>query len=172
MTSYHLWLMPSGRLYDLLAETITSLSTIHRAPRFEPHVTLVGHLHGSEPEIILTTSQLAEQLEPFEVRLTTPAYTAEYFRCLFLKAERSSSLLDAHSTARALFHLESGPPYEPHLSLLYGRYPETLKDQIVRDLPVELSGRFRADRLELIRAESDEPKDWIRIRTISFGPSP
>jgi 2'-5' RNA ligase len=171
MTSYHLWLMPSGRLYELLAETITTLSRTHRAPRFDPHVTLLGHLPGSEEEIITNTSHLAEQLKPFEVRLITPGFTEDYFRCLFLKIDQSRRLNEAHGLARAQFNREADPPYQPHLSLLYGRYPQSLKEQIAGDLRPELSGRFTVDRLDLIRAESEAPTDWMKLGSVPFGPA-
>jgi len=51
MSRYHLWLMPSGALYDLLADTITEISRTYQAPRFDPHVTLLSSLRGSEPGI-------------------------------------------------------------------------------------------------------------------------
>ena len=52
MPSYHLWLMPFGEAYPLLAATIAELSRRHGAPIFEPHVTLLGDLPDSEEEIV------------------------------------------------------------------------------------------------------------------------
>ena len=41
MTTYSIWLMPSGDVYVLLARVIADLGRTYNAPLFEPHVTLL-----------------------------------------------------------------------------------------------------------------------------------
>jgi 2'-5' RNA ligase len=168
MSQYHLWLMPSGTLYELLADTITKLSRTYRAPCFHPHVTLLGTVPGAESEIATRATQLAQELDPFEVRLATPGFTEHYFQCLFFQVEETRQLMDAHAKARVLFQRGTDPPYKPHLSLLYGRYSRELKEGIIAGLSPELAGRFIVSRLDVIRAASDDPKDWVRIQSLPF----
>jgi 2'-5' RNA ligase len=168
MNRYHLWLMPSGALYGLLADTIKELSQTYQAPRFDPHVTLLGSLPGSEPEIVTHAARVAQDLAPFEVRVNGPAFTEHYFQCLFLRVEKSRQLVDAHAKAGARFEQGTDAPYQPHLSLLYGRYSRELKERIIAGLSPQLAGRFTVTHLDLIRATSDDPQDWMRIQSIPF----
>jgi hypothetical protein len=166
MTRYHLWLMPSGARYDLLADTIAELSRLYQAPYFDPHVTLLGTLTGSEPEIVTNAARLAHELDPFEIRLGPPSYTEHYFQCLFLQVEETRPLMEAHAKTAVVFDRE--PNYRPHLSLLYGRYSPALKERIIAGLSSELREPFLATCLNVIKAASDNPEDWQRIRSLAF----
>ena len=48
--SYHLWLKPSGTIYDALSEMIEELAHTLGGPVFAPHVTLLGSLVGTEEQ--------------------------------------------------------------------------------------------------------------------------
>jgi 2'-5' RNA ligase len=167
--SYHLWLMPSGAAKDRLARTIAGLAQSYDAPRFEPHVTLLGNLPGTEADILSSASNLARDLQCFEIQPRTPGFTDRYFQCLFLHVEPTPSLLAAHITTRTVFSREDDTPYIPHISLMYGSYPVRVKQEIIATLPEHLLEPFSVDRLYLIRADSDDPKEWHRLREFPFA---
>lgn len=167
-TTYHLWLTPSGRVYDILAKTIADLGEAHQAPFFEPHVTLLGSLPGTEEEITARSSQLGTSVQPFDIQLTEPAYGDQYFQCVFLKVQQTPAMMNAHELARRLFAKDTGP-YLPHLSLLYGHYSIAHKAKITATLPEILRFSFTVDKFDLIQARSEDPKDWIPILTVSFS---
>lgn len=167
-TTYHLWLKPSGKIYDILAKTIADLSNAYQGPFFEPHVTLLGSLPGTEEEISLRSSQLGTLLQPFDIQLTEPAHGDEYFQCVFLKAQETPAIMNAHALARKLFGKDTSP-YMPHLSLLYGHYSIELKDTIAATLHETLGLNFTVDTFDLIRAGSENPKDWISILTVPLS---
>jgi 2'-5' RNA ligase len=169
MLSYHLWVMPSGAAYDVLAKTIEGLSDRYHAPRFPPHVTLLGQLPGSEAQILACAAMLAGRLRPYDIRLTAPGMTEQYFQCLFLQVEPTEAVRNAHAHAVSIFSADPAP-YSPHLSLMYGRFPAPLKQQIASALPSSLFLQFTVDRLEIIRASSEDPGEWDIIRAIRFGP--
>ncbi len=61
----------------------------------------------------------------------------------------------------------------PHLSLLYGVYPSALKDQIIAALNSALRLHFKVTSIHLIRALSDDPKNWSRTHEMRLtGPAP
>ncbi len=167
--SYYIWLMPDGEVYALLAATITELSRKHDAPLFEPHVTLLGPLPGSEDEIAVHTSHLARQLKPYAIYLTTPAYEDQYFRCLFLNVQETPLVMEANTRAKTTFNQPDHPPYRPHLSLLYGSYPIPVKKQIIATLPSLQGVQFAVTTLHLILAESTDSKDWHKIRSFPIS---
>lgn len=167
-TTYHLWLAPTGKTYHALRETITNLSKAHHAPAFEPHVTLLGSLQGTEEDISVRSLQLGASLPPFDIQLTEPAYGDQYFQCVFLKAQKNPALMNAHELASKLF-AKDPVPYMPHLSLLYGHYSIELKDNITSALSQDLCLNFTVDTFDLIRARSEDPKDWTSILTVPLS---
>ena len=160
-TTYHLWLKPSGATYDGLAATIQELARELNAPVFEPHVTLLS-LEGTEREHVRRTKELARQLKPFLVILTGLSHQDEYFQCFFIDVERSAQVLKANALAKQVFQ-QAERAYAPHLSLLYGLYPEMRKQTLVARLRSSVPASFEANAIHLIRADSDDPKDWHEI---------
>jgi 2'-5' RNA ligase len=166
-TTYHLWLKPSGAAYDVLAEAIGELARELGAPVFVPHVTLLGHLEGSESEHQRRIAALGRELRPFPIVLTEASYSDAYFQCLFLRVQKSPAVEEAHACARRMF----GQPdrgYMPHLSLVYGVYPTDQKRAIIARLRPELRTSFDASTVYLIKAESEDPKDWHEIAKVPF----
>jgi hypothetical protein len=166
--TYHLWLKPAGSAYDLLAQTIRNLAHELGGPVFEPHVTLLGHLDGTEQEHIERTHQLARKLRPFQVVLTEPSYRDKYFQCVFMYVEQTPAVMNAHALARKVFRhmIES---YMPHLSLVYGFYPEPTKKEVIAKLDSSLRTAFEASDVYLIKADSDDPKDWDEFLTVPMS---
>lgn len=169
MTSarYHLWLKPSGTVRDALAQTIRELALEFGGPIFEPHVTLLGNLIGTEDEHIQRTRTAAANLCPIKIILSKPACGAQYFQCVFMRAEPTPPLMNTNALVKQIFG-KNGEPYMPHLSLLYGLYPESQKMAIIHKLPLNVKTTFEATAFFLIRTESDDPKDWREIATCPF----
>ncbi|MGA2784592.1 MAG: hypothetical protein ABSF09_07845, partial [Candidatus Bathyarchaeia archaeon] len=93
---FSLWLMPTGDAYQALANLIFDLSKEYSSPRFAPHVTLLGELHGSEEEIKSRTSRLSANLKPYAIDLTRIEYLDEYFRSLFIRVEETEQVMQAN----------------------------------------------------------------------------
>jgi hypothetical protein len=145
-TTYHLWLKPTGASYEVLAGLIGALANKLSASVFEPHVTLLGHLEGSERDHIQRAIRLGERLEPFWIVLGNTS-TAKAIAC------------DAFQRARE--------KYMPPLSLVYGAYPEERKREIIAGLsrgPLRASVPVRS--VYPIRADNEDPKDWSEILNI------
>lgn len=168
MSTFHLWLVPTGTVNDRLACVIAELSARYQGPKFDPHLTLLGRLEGEQESLVALTKQLASALDPFEVRLQSPSYEPHYFRCLFLPVEPSPSILDVHRRAKQIFAPQSTSAFDPHVSLLYGVFPESVKQEIIKGLPPDLPGSFPVSRLQLIRADSTNPQDWHVAATLDL----
>ena len=166
MSTFHLWLVPTGEVSNRLAGVISDLSARYRGPTFDPHLTLLGKLEGEEEPLLDRTKQLARALYPFEVRLKEPGCEPHYFRCLFLPVEPSPTLLEAHRRAKQIFDGTSA--FDPHVSLLYGLFPASMKREIINSLPTDLPGAFLVSRLQLIRADSTNPQNWQVVETLEL----
>jgi len=158
---YSLWFKPAGATFDVLAEVIDQFAQEFGHTTFEPHVTLLGNLDGTEEEILRRTELLAKRLQPFQIELTEPAHGHQHFQCVFMRVGQSSSVMDAHARAQKVFDQSEGR-FMPHLSLVYGTFPDARKLEIISRLP-DLRGSFEATTLYLIEADSDDPKDWREL---------
>jgi 2'-5' RNA ligase len=166
---YHLWLKPSRKASEQFAEVIQQLALELDAPTFEPHITLLGNLNGLASEHVARSNELAQSLPPFPIHVRGPAFGEDYFYCVFLAAEMTAPLLHAHAMARQVFLQEGDGRYLPHISLVYGRYSENRKKDIIARLPASLCVPFEASHLSLIRAGSDDPKEWQEVWVRTMG---
>ncbi len=166
--TYHLWVQPTGTVRDALVQTIRELARELSGPVFEPHVTLLAGLIGTEQEHTERTKMVTQQIPPFKIVLSRPSYRTEYFQCLFMHVEETPSLMTANALATRVFQ-RPDENYAPHLSLAYGFYPESRKRAIISNLPPDVRASFEVTALSLIRAESSDPKDWREIATCPFA---
>lgn len=161
--TYSLWLKPTGSIYQALTKIIKNLSNKYSAPIFEPHVTLIGGVNDSENNIIKKTLRLINSVKPIKIKLTRIGYLNEYYRCLFLIAEETESLMNANLKAREIFGHKQDTKFLPHLSLLYGNFNVKLKEEIKKSLRNEFDIEFEAKIIYLVSTRN-RPKDWYEIK--------
>ena len=163
---YSLWFMPTGDVCDRLSRILHRLSARYGAPEFSPHVTLLGGCVGPRRELIRQSARVAAALRPFAIRLEEIDFLDEYFRCLFVRAALTEPLRKAHQAARQAFGHRREPAFMPHLSLLYGNFPRSLKEGVMAELGPRLDVQFKVRSLHLYRTHG-EPRHWRRVA--SFG---
>jgi 2'-5' RNA ligase len=161
---YSLWLMPTGEARDRLAGTILELSRQYATPVFEPHVTLAGGITGTAREVKSKMRDLARRISPFTVRLAAVDGLEEYFRCLFVRLARTRPTMSANEAAREVFHLDRQPAFMPHLSLLYGSLPPSVKERIIASLGRRLEFVFKVTCLHLYLTQGS-PQKWRPIES-------
>ena len=128
----------------------------------------MGDIAGQEETVLQQTEQLANALSPVDLILPIPVFQDQHFQCVFMRIEETSTLLDAHARARTVFHKEAVPPFMPHVSLVYGLYPTSLKEQIIGALSTSLSVQFTASVVTVFRVQGNSPNDWHKVQTFSF----
>lgn len=164
-TGYCIWFMPTGCLYKRLSALISRLSRQHATPHFEPHVTLVSDIFLPKEEVIFMTTKLARALAPVEISLRKIGYANEYFRCLFIEAKKTKTLVKANKIARSVFNMELDSEYMPHLSLMYGEVSTDEKERIRADVGPRFDIRFTTKRIHLVSASSKMTcQEWRRLK--------
>lgn len=167
---YSIWMMPTGEVRNKLADIISRLSIEYSTPNFEPHVTLISDFVGSEDEILSRTSRLATVLKPFTITIRRIDYLDEFFKCVFIRAEKATDLMNANLKARELFDkLFTKPPvsYMPHLSLIYGDFPTKTKQEIVAKVGNKFNMSFNVKSIHLYKTDG-EVKEWYKIKEFAF----
>ena len=158
--------MPTGEVRQRLAGTILDLSREYATPAFAPHVTLAGGIVGPAREVSSKMRDLARRIPPFPVRLTTVDGLDDYFRCLFVRVATARPIMTANKAAREIYRLEPQPAFMPHLSLLYGHLPSSVKEGIAASLGRRFELEFKVSSLHLYLIKG-EPAAWRRMA--SFG---
>jgi hypothetical protein len=154
-----LWLMPAGGLRGSLEALIEALARQYRTPVFPPHLTLLPGIPGKEKDALERARELASSLPPIAIRLREVKTSDSFFRCVFLRAERTDALLEAHLRAREAFPLVPPAPFLPHLSLLYGRLLPEEKRAVRRELEGAREMAFLASSLHVFRTQGPPP-EW------------
>ena len=160
--------MPTGEVYNKFSDLIRRLAMEYSSPIFEPHVTLLGEFMQSEEDVIRKTGQLAEAKEPFPITLTTIDYQDFYFRALFVKAEKTEPLLSFHNRAKEVFGMQNIQVYMPHLSLLYGNFPQTTKERIIEEIGRNHPAQFTVNNIRLFKT-GRQVNTWYKVKEFPFG---
>jgi 2'-5' RNA ligase len=170
MPAYSLWVIPPEPAYGKCAALIDSLAVSHNAPRFEPHVTVIGNAGSDEAIAIRTAEALARSIQAFPIELAEIEQQDTFFQCLYLRARQTSSLMAVNDKAREAFERTDDPPYMPHLSLMYGNFPEATKRDMASGIDLGDGIMFHVDRLYVICASTDMPiEEWHRVAEIRLG---
>ena len=167
LTSCMSWLVPAaGPVRDRLAGIIAGLAAEHAAPVFAPHVTLAGVVEASPDAAALVLGRLVAGVAPFAVTLTEVGYEPEFFRSLYLRAGPNPILSALHEAGERAWGLD-GPPYRPHLSLLYARdLPEESKPAIADAIGLALPVTIRIDAAEIWADFRDDVTRWRRVARV------
>ena len=163
LQTYSLWFIPRGTIGQLLVDEINQLAQQYASVSFSPHVTLVGNIAAHEDEMVQKTQELASHLHPCTLQLSDLAYTDEYYKSLFVKIEPSADILATYNIARGIFPDSQAGAYMPHISLLYGNFPVTTKEQISKEIGQKLTGAFRVERLYLYNT-SGNADTWHDVK--------
>ena len=162
MTSCMTWLVPAaGPERDRLAAAIGGLG----GPVFAPHLTLAGAVEGDAAAVARGLADLVAGVAPFEVTLAGFGHEPAFFRSLYLRAEPSARLTALHEAAERAWDL-AGPPYRPHVSLLYSDRPEADKPGLIASAGLALPMRIRIDAAELWADFRDPVAAWRRLARV------
>ena len=161
---YSIWLEPEGNLKGRLNKVIQTLAQENGTPVFEPHVTLIGGMEGSEADIKRNTESLALKMKPFSIELTGQIGCEETWqKAVFVCVRETDPVMEANRLARLEFNLPSGDIYKPHLTLMYS--DSILMERriaITRGLNrLDVTGQFDVSRIRLNR--NGKVEEWVKL---------
>ena len=165
-----LWIRPSGDALDKITKIVRLVHKRGGGPQVQPHVTLLSGMETTMASAELKLKHLAMRVKPFKIRLGAIEGRQDYFRCLYAKAEPSEELAEARRIAYAEFEMNPPPPFEPHLSLLYGKIDDALKQELIAEAGGSLDLTFEANAVHLVNAYQGVPAtSWHTIAERPLG---
>jgi len=164
---FSLWIVPPGPLRRLLETVVARFAGRFDTPVFEPHVTVLGDLACRFDEARGGARAVAGEVAPFEVTFDGFGSDEAFFRAAYLHVRRTRELVRARCAAERIFadRRSGDEAFEPHLSLAYGSFDETVAREICgaasrRGLE---SASFIATRLTLAESSTTLPIERWRI---------
>jgi 2'-5' RNA ligase len=148
-TGFSLWLMPEGDAFTRFGDLITRLAGRHATPAFPPHLTLLGGVAAPEPVVVALAARLAQSASCLRLETADLVHSDGYFRAVVVRVKPVAELIELRARALAALGLEGGPPFEPHLSLLYGQLEAGQRETIVREVGRDFPEVFAVGRLDV-----------------------
>ncbi len=171
--SYSLWVGPSkdSDLYRKLKNLVSDLAKRFSSPVFEPHVTLIPEVKGSEDEIKDKASQLAGLIKPYKITLELVDYTDNLFQALVIRVKATRDVIEANKKARDIFLGHGGTLYVPHLSVMYmTELDNETKIQLIAEIENQFKDQeFEAQSLQVWQASSDNIEGWKQVMEAPFN---
>jgi 2'-5' RNA ligase len=160
--------MPQGRVRKELAALIQRLAGRLGTEVFAPHVTLLPGLAAPETEVVEGARSLAGDLSPLVLQPVGVDGVDEYFRGLFFRIALDPPLRRTRSSAARRFGGDPEAPFDPHLSLVYGRLEEMVKTDLERELAALAPHPFDVRRLHVWRTEG-HVEEWREVARFDMG---
>src|SRR5689334_21870222 len=151
------WIRPAGAALDRILDIRRRLSPRGRGPEVPPHLTLLSGMETTRADAGLKLKHLAARLAPFRVRLGKIDWKADYFRCLYVQAERSRELVAAQRAAYEVFEMNPPPPFKPLVCLFYGTIDDETEREIAEATGGSLDVEFTANAVQLVSAAPGVP---------------
>jgi cyclic phosphodiesterase-like protein len=168
------WLVPAGAPARRLRALVDRLARRCGSPRFDPHVTLLGGLRldpaAARPALERLAAAIAGRGR-LVVRLGGADSEAPYFRAVFVSVVLDRRLLATRRAAVRLLGPGRKAGFRPHLSVLYGRLPPSLRRRIVVEIGDRMDGLLRIARLDLVRTGRDVRR-WRLLASVRLGVTP
>jgi 2'-5' RNA ligase len=158
------WIRPTGEALDRIFKVTRRLSLRKEGPEVPPHLTLLSGIETTRADAGLKLKRLAMRLAPFTVRLGKIDWKADYFRCLYVAAERSRDLVAAQRAAHEVFEMNPPAPFKPRVSLYYGTLDDETEREIAEATGGSLDVEFRASAVQLVNAAPGIPvSQWTTL---------
>src|SRR5665213_297668 len=164
---YSIWFRPKGEEAERLQALISKLAKSYGGSVFVPHVTLVGNMYLTSEEVAAESQRLddlAQSMSRFTVTLEEYGFMNEKERCFYILA-KPMQIDQIYEQAMELYPQINDEYFRamPHLSLLYGDYPESTKHAIINSNPLSPIS-FEAESFDLYLTEG-YASTWHQIHS-------
>ena len=106
-----------------------------RGPEFKIHLTLAGPFDEINESSIEEIRSYCSQISPIELKLFKYGYQDKFFQSFFIVVSPSEELNCLRNTMFKINRQEPIQHYLPHISLAYGDYDKTFKENLITSLP-------------------------------------
>jgi hypothetical protein len=167
---YSLWLMPAAAAMRDFVAVNRDLARRFNAPRFDPHLTLIGGSAMNLAGMKAWLPEIARGIAPFSAPVADVVTGPEYFRSFYALFAAEGSILELKRRSMAMLD-EGVGDFMPHVSLLYGPVEAKAKETARVALANQFNGRaIGFDSLAIsLSGPGVEVEDWVIEHQIALG---
>jgi Cyclic phosphodiesterase-like protein len=167
---HSLWLMPDATAMQDFVAAHRDLARRFNAPRFDPHLTLIGGSAMNLAGMKAWLSEIARGIAPFSAPVADVVTGPEYFRSFYALFTAEGAILELKRRSMAMLD-EGVGDFMPHVSLLYGQVEPKAKETARVALASQFNGRaIGFDSLAIsLSGPGVEVEDWVIEHQIVLG---
>lgn len=126
-----------------------------KSPNFKIHLTLYGPYATFSKELVLFVKKIANREKAFTLETNNYGKKNEFFESFFIRIKESQKLISLRKEFSQFENKEKKFLYDPHISLSYGNFENTFKDDLMIVLP-EIKNKLEIANLSLVKVNEDK----------------
>ena len=136
------------------------------SPEFKIHLTLAGPFYEIDRSSIDGIRIYCSQNSPIELKLFKYDYQEKFFQSFFVAVSQSQEFNDLRNAMFKINHQEPTQQFLPHISLAYGDYEKTVKENLITSLPC-LKNSLTIDKVSIVEIDGNITL-WKTLECFSF----
>ena len=133
--AHWLWLQFSKSDMKILEKIKTQVNKNFSGPKFETHLTLIGPYLKFKKKNIKLIINKSKKIKKFKINLIKYCFQNNKFTSFYIKIEKSKKLLKIRQKFLNTGYKIQNVPYNPHISLFYGKIKKNKKIKLISKLP-------------------------------------
>ena len=150
--AFWLWCEFSYIDTEYLIEIQNKVQSKLRGPEFKIHLTLAGPFDQIDQSSIDGIRIYCSQNSPIELKLFKYDYQEKFFQSFFVAVSQSQEFNDLRNAMFKINHQEPTQQFLPHISLAYGDYEKTVKENLITSLPC-LKNSLTIDKVSIVEID-------------------
>jgi 2'-5' RNA ligase len=168
-TKVSFWLIPSKEDKEFFQKIINTLAQKYDAPTFTPHVTIYSGECAPDESPAELIEKATQKVQSFSLKVDRLLYTDEFTKTVFVQFYPSPILSKISETLRCNSKKTSEFALNPHLSLIYQRLNEEIKENLITSVSLPKSEVF-FDRVSAVSTpekvqKREDVENWTVIYT-------
>ncbi|MBT5734511.1 hypothetical protein HOI27_06880 [bacterium] len=122
MSSFSIWLLLEKESRSNYRQIVKTISKRLKAPNFEPHCTIYGHLNTDIEILKPFVTELAKNYNQFSASVKKIKSGDSYSKSLYVSIKNSGALNQLNTICKNKFNRLKKYGFDPHISIAYGIY--------------------------------------------------
>ena len=122
MSSFSIWLLLEKESRSNYRQIVKTISKRLKAPIFEPHCTIYGHLNTDIEILKPFVTELAKNYNQFSASVKKIKSGDSYSKSLYVSIKNSGALNQLNKICKNKFSRLKKYGFDPHISIAYGIY--------------------------------------------------
>ncbi len=174
LEGYSFWLLLSDKSEKIVSDWMNRFREAYPSPEFKPHLTLLGLDYETagysfrEEDLVNAAMSIASEARSFQLEMDGIDGNDHPYQPFYIQIKASNTLISLRNRLISQLNIQAKPEtYNPHISLLYGKMDQKVRQSLIRDVSIRPSGKLASAGIGLIRV-SGIPENWDMVHKSGF----